>query len=305
MNKALQEYARKSGCTLDNERKAVYGTISGFYIILTEQTKQQVELVFNVNSENNMLDKKQITDFLEILKSGNSAITYQGLNGYKISIYIKAFKTEQAEIIADIVNRIADFLQTLEMKGCCQYCGDTVDAGLSAINGKINVLCSNCFYKVKDTAKEPEKGNLLLGIIGAILGSLLGVVVWVAIYQIGFIAGIAGFLMFYAAFQGYQKLGKRNDMTGIVISIIISVFMLVFAEILCILIAMVKEYSMLFGYTIFDCIYLLPRLFKIPNAMAQIIKELFMGYLLMAFATVSSIRQCAKQTVNRKEALRL
>lgn len=61
---------------------------------------------------------------------------------------------------------------------------------------------------------EPKKENVFLGILGAFLGSLIGVAFWVFVGQIGFIAGIAGFIMLKLALSGYQKfagtLGKRG-----------------------------------------------------------------------------------------------
>lgn len=60
-------------------------------------------------------------------------------------------------------------------------------------------------------ALEEKPSNLLLGVIGALFASLLGVGLWVLIGQVGFVAGIAGFVMLKLALGGYQKLGGSLD----------------------------------------------------------------------------------------------
>ena len=73
---------------------------------------------------------------------------------------------------------------------------------------------------------------MFLGIIGAIGGSLIGVALWLMISLIGFVAGIAGFVMLKFALKGYEKLSGKLDKKGAVISLVIAAFMVLFANIL-------------------------------------------------------------------------
>lgn len=77
-----------------------------------------------------------------------------------------------------------------------------------------------------------KKSNVFLGIIGAIGGSLVGVVLWIMISMIGFVAGVAGFVMLKFALKGYEKLSGRLDQKGAVISLIVAAFMVTFACVL-------------------------------------------------------------------------
>ncbi len=87
-----------------------------------------------------------------------------------------------------------------------------------------------------------KKGNLFLGVIGAIAGSLVGVGLWVLIGQIGFVAGIAGFIMLKLALSGYQKLGGPLDKKGAVTCLFITAAMVLGANLLDYAVSMARVY---------------------------------------------------------------
>ncbi len=90
---------------------------------------------------------------------------------------------------------------------------------------------------------EPErKSNVFLGIIGALGGSLTGVALWLVLGFVGFIAGIAGFVMLKFALLGYQKLSGKLDKKGALISLFIAAFMVFGANVLDYVISMCKAY---------------------------------------------------------------
>lgn len=74
------------------------------------------------------------------------------------------------------------------------------------------------------------KSNVALGIIGAILGATLGGVIWILIGMVGFVAGIAGYLMMLFAIQGYRRFSGRLDKKGQIISLIIALLMIFIAN---------------------------------------------------------------------------
>ena len=77
-----------------------------------------------------------------------------------------------------------------------------------------------------------KKGNMVLGILGAIGGSLIGVGLWVLIGFANFIAGIAGFVMLKFAMKGYQKGAGKLDRRGALICLVIAAVMIPAANIL-------------------------------------------------------------------------
>lgn len=90
--------------------------------------------------------------------------------------------------------------------------------------------------------KESKESNMFLGILGAIGGSLIGVALWLVISLVGFIAGIAGFVMLKFALLGYQKLSGRLDRKGAFISLFVAAFMVFGANVLDFVIAICKAY---------------------------------------------------------------
>ncbi|MBQ4563034.1 MAG: hypothetical protein IJA58_00975, partial [Lachnospiraceae bacterium] len=68
--------------------------------------------------------------------------------------------------------------------------------------------------------------NFGLGIVGALIGALIGGVLWVVIGKMGYIAGIAGFVIIYLAAMGFKKGAKVLTRSGAVIAVIISALMI-------------------------------------------------------------------------------
>lgn len=69
--------------------------------------------------------------------------------------------------------------------------------------------------------------NPVLGILGAVLGSLAGAAVWIVLYRLGYIAGIAGYLAAFCAIWGYQKLGRgRAGRLAVVLCVLIAMLTL-------------------------------------------------------------------------------
>ena len=78
--------------------------------------------------------------------------------------------------------------------------------------------------------ERSEKSRLVPGLVGAFLGSLIGCALWVVIYRLGYIAGIAGAVTAICAMKGYEMLGGHLDRKGVAGSAIIMVVMIYFAN---------------------------------------------------------------------------
>lgn len=90
----------------------------------------------------------------------------------------------------------------------------------------------NQWKDMEAKAGMEKKGNMVLGILGAIGGSLIGVGLWVLIGFANFIAGIAGFVMLKFAMKGYQKGAGKLDRRGALICLVIAAVMIPAANIL-------------------------------------------------------------------------
>ncbi|MBP5781380.1 MAG: hypothetical protein J6X34_09135 [Clostridia bacterium] len=85
--------------------------------------------------------------------------------------------------------------------------------------------------KINFEENRNAKEKVFQGILGALLFGLGGGVLWVLLWQVGFIAPLAGLLTVILALNGYVFFGRKLSKRGIVLSIIISVLILIIATI--------------------------------------------------------------------------
>ncbi len=142
-------------------------------------------------------------------------------------------------------------------------------------------------------AQNPEReSNLLLGLVGAVGGSLVGVLAWVLIGQVGFIAGIAGFLMLKFALNGYAKLSGRLDKKGAVLCLFIAAGMIVAANFLDMGLQLCRAY---FSYeasldTVRYVAANLLSLMDMHELWPDFMKNLLIGYGLSIWSSYGLIR---------------
>lgn len=97
---------------------------------------------------------------------------------------------------------------------------------------------------------EEKKENVIAGFVGALLFSLAGGIVWFILYQIGFISAISGIVGVFCAIKGYSLFAKKESVKGIIIAIICSLAVIVFAWYLCIAYDVYNEYQELLHITV-------------------------------------------------------
>lgn len=156
----------------------------------------------------------------------------------------------------------------------------------------------NYGHMMSGAPKAKAGSNVVTGIIGALLGSLVGVALWVGIYKLGYIAGIAGAIMIVSAMFGYEKLGGSLDLKGIIISVVICIGMIYISERICISMELYeefKDYKYYFGDVSFsDCYKSMFAILKDAEKESVFWGELGIGYLLFAIASVSYIVKSVK-----------
>jgi len=148
--------------------------------------------------------------------------------------------------------------------------------------------------------KLPE--NYAAGIIGALICGLAGAVVHVVLSALGFIAGISGFIAFIAAYFGYKKLaGVESSVTGIVVSVIVTLIMLLVGEYLglayIIYDTMSDEGA---AISIIDALKSVPEFLEVPEVMSAAVKDIAVGIFLTALATASQVKAAFGQAKKNK-----
>lgn len=144
--------------------------------------------------------------------------------------------------------------------------------------------------------KPVGKENVALGILGALLLSLVGAVLYFAVYQIGVIAAVCGLAIFLLANFGYVKFSKAGTLTtkGIIVSAIITLLMIFFAEYFCLSFEIYKVYKTDYDINIFDAMGVTSSFLEDKDILTGFIKDLAIAYVLSIVAIVSEIAKRRK-----------
>lgn len=130
------------------------------------------------------------------------------------------------------------------------------------------------------------KVNWITGIVGAVIGVVIGVAAWVGIYQLGYIAGIAGFIMLICSIKGFELLGGGLNIPAIIICIVIDLGAVYFAHNIAIAVSIMQEMD---GYSFTSAYKYIPYLLEYSEFAEAYYKDLVMGYGLTLVAIIPSI----------------
>lgn len=144
--------------------------------------------------------------------------------------------------------------------------------------------------------QEPE--NVLMGILGAFLFSLAGGVLYFIVYQLGFIAGIAGFVAVICAVKGYKLLGKRETLKGVIISVLVSVIVIVVAAFYSIGFSIIDGLRTFYpsaSITVLNSpLYVIRAMQDSEDIMLAVVSDVGMALLLCIVAAGSSVVNAIK-----------
>ncbi|XCP83685.1 hypothetical protein ABXS75_11410 [Roseburia hominis] len=177
----------------------------------------------------------------------------------------------------------------------CEQCGNTSEELYCyEINSGHHYLCSNCSASIENSLQAHQqdvlsaKSNLVPGLVGALLGSLIGCALWIVIYKLGYIAGIAGAVTAICAMKGYELLGGCLDRKGVIGSVII---MLVIIYIGNKVAWSWEAYDALkeYGYTFSDCFRGLGEILKASDLVGGYCTDLVIGYGLTLVCSYKNI----------------
>lgn len=135
--------------------------------------------------------------------------------------------------------------------------------------------------------EEVESSNWLFGIVGALIGSLIGVALWIGIYQTGYISSLGGIVIVLGIIAGYTILGKRFDVKGVVICILLSAIMLFVAQYTAVSVSIYREFQK-YGMDVpfKDVFKNLFSLLKGTDSMGGFYEDLAWGYVIVVISWV-------------------
>lgn len=141
-----------------------------------------------------------------------------------------------------------------------------------------------------------NRRNVPKGILGALIGAIPGVALWVLLSKVGIIASICGIVILIGVVLGYTALGKKLDMVGIVISIIVVIFSVYFATNLSWALELHKFLKDADGsYSLVWCMKHLTLILDLADCKGSFIKDLVIGYLFTIVGAGSYIHKVLKK----------
>ena len=144
---------------------------------------------------------------------------------------------------------------------------------------------------------EKRSFPVFSGLVGALLGSIPGVLLWIFLGQVGFIAGISGWLMIRGAMFGYNKLAHGIDRRGEIFSTIVALFMPIVSEYFGISVSVYRNFHESYSISVLDAIKIVPLYLAEPDILQGIIINLLIGYALIGLSFISFKPRQPKQQV--------
>lgn len=142
--------------------------------------------------------------------------------------------------------------------------------------------------------QETAAGNLITGMVGALLGSLVGGVLWVAIYKLGYIAGLAGLVCTVLALKGYEKFGGTPDRKGVIACLAVVLATMLLAHRLS---WAWEAYDVLaeYGVTFRECFAELDEIIRASELRAIYWRDFVMGCVLTLLSAAGSISKAFRK----------
>lgn len=145
-------------------------------------------------------------------------------------------------------------------------------------------------------ADTESQSNLPLGILGAIIGAALGGVLWIVIGKIGFIAGIAGFVMVMLAMKCYAIFAGSIDRRGQIISICIAFLMIFAANYTSYALDICEANDSVNIEGLINAFKTLPGLMTAANLWGSFAIDLVVGYALSIWSSFRLIKRAFSST---------
>ncbi|BBF42223.1 hypothetical protein lbkm_0905 [Lachnospiraceae bacterium KM106-2] len=238
MNKKIKDRLCTKWGLVENPKDVLSGKVNGFYTTIHFYNNNRNYRI-SMNAKTGAMDPfTTVEDYVAQFKKMNKNVTQSVYTDHQVQIGGVVKKKVEAEI----VERVEGFTRFLQennyITGCCT-CDDETSPQLCNVNGNYVFVCDSCYRKLEADFENNKSNikskpcNLPAGLVGALFGALLGAVVWFIIYQMNYVATISAVIMVVASLKGFELLGRRLNVIGAVLSILICCVMCYFAHRFC------------------------------------------------------------------------
>lgn len=307
MYKKVKKFALGNGLTVEENAGIAYGNFGGYFVVIHQDPATPACHTIQLwVKEGSITPVPGIVEFVSQCPAKFKYLRTASYSGTKIiaEFWGTGFKwgSEYVPSMEAFLKDLTDYCRNNQLIPCCESCGGDLGLSLYQIESGEHILCSSCYANTADRLhqqmnQEAKKGNgnVIGGIAGAFLGALIGVVLWVLIYQLGYISALVGAVMVICALKGYELLGGRLNVLGIVIGCVISALMLLLAEQTCLAIEIFNEFKAEYDITFFDAFTAVPSFLTEPQVLTPVALELVMGYILMIVGAAGTVHAAYKK----------
>ncbi|MBD7913411.1 hypothetical protein [Clostridium cibarium] len=244
----------------------------------------------------------RINEFLKTLRKKYKSISLANYEDYRIALnYAPRFRwNNRTKVYLSIINEIIDFCVQNNFVRCCEVCGENNELSPAFVNGVIVSCCGECKLEFKESlernkeALRGQRSNILGGVIGSFIGALIGSIVWIIIYQLGYIAAIGGLAIAVCSIVGYEKLGGKLNIIGIVVTSVITIIAVFLAQYMSLGLEIYNTYK-LDGFTILSSIESVPVFLENSSVSSAFFQDLAIGYFLTLVGSVSYISKTYRE----------
>lgn len=269
----VEEFATMNNLKIDGRNNA-YGMFNDYPVIVMFSDYSN-DLVITIDT----VGTSSLGEYFNNIKS--QLVNIKTINYKDGRMTINLIRSKELYEVYEVLNRITLKLKDLNFLPSCETCHNHKSTSFYEYRGQLMNLCEDCKNAIVGDEKEVIIENTNKGIIGAMIGAIIGGIVWVAVYQIGFVVALIGYLIFCLAFNGYRYMAGKVSKRGLIISIICSVGVLLFAEIISI---GLQIKSLMHLNSFIAAFSHIPYFLSFNSILVVVIKDLVIGMLFMAIA---------------------
>lgn len=300
--KIMNDLVGNSGLKLcPTNANILQGIYNGYYTIIdtgmsnqSKMAKIYINVMVKAEEDQNVL--QELVDNMKVNGIYGSAAFSKNTLIITLNHLINSVKySTMARELVEICTR---FFYSHSMPTCCAVCG-CADASTSLVqlDNDYSFICNNCYLQLETSLSEKksqtlqQKSNIVLGIVGAFIGAAIGGALWVFVSQLGYISGIVGLAIAGLAVYGYEKLGGRLTIPGVIISILMIIATVYIAQNISFALdikSLLSEYGV--DYSFSSCYQMIPEfLSEDKEIFDSYITDLVTGYAFTAAASFYTI----------------
>lgn len=306
MNQKVLAQIIRGDHLVENPKNVLTGQIRGYFATIDFREQGFFTLRMNAKAPEQLM--QPIDLLFEQMKSQNKKIVTCRV--FDSVVEVKASVTNRGKKLPEMVNWVVDcvtyYLQQNAFMTGCAMCGrNDVPVALANINENMVFCCDNCFAEKQELLSQHQQafkqksGNMVTGIVGGLLGALIGVVVWVIIFKLGYVAAISGLIMVVCVMKGYELLGGKLNVLGAIITIILSLAMIYFAERVALSMEISKALSTLGDVSFWDAFKNFNSIIDSVDGWGEVGHDLAYGFICTLVGGISIVHNAYKQKAGK------